>query len=198
MLDTYQYLVNTDFPSIRRTELETLQVNLGYLCNQQCLHCHVDAGPRRTEIMQLDTIGQVIEFLKRQNIRTLDLTGGAPEMNPHFRMLVQAARRLDVHVLDRCNLTILTEPGFEDIAGFLADNNVEVIASMPCYLRENVDRQRGKGVFDKSIEGLRRLNIAGYGRDESTGAQSGVQSSGAEPAATTGGAGTRLQENTTR
>jgi radical SAM/Cys-rich protein len=167
MLDTYQYLVNTDFPSIRRAELETLQVNLGYLCNQQCLHCHVDAGPRRTEIMQLETIGHVIEFLKRQNIRTLDLTGGAPEMNPHFRMLVQAARRLDVHVLDRCNLTILTEPGFEDIAAFLADNNVEVIASMPCYLQENVDRQRGKGVFDKSIEGLQRLNIAGYGRNES-------------------------------
>jgi len=167
MLDTYKYLVNTDFPTIRRTELETLQVNLGYLCNQQCLHCHVDAGPRRTEVMQPETVGHVVEFLKRQNIRTLDLTGGAPEMNPHFRMLVRAARSLGVHVLDRCNLTILTEPGFEDAAGFLADNRVEVIASMPCYLQQNVDRQRGEGVFVRSIEGLHRLNSAGYGHDES-------------------------------
>ena len=167
MLDTYIYLKNTDFPAIRRGELETLQVNLGYLCNQQCLHCHVDAGPRRREIMQQETIDQVIEFLKRQQIRTLDLTGGAPEMNPHFRMLVRTARELGVHVLDRCNLTILTEPGFEDFAGFMADNGVEIIASLPCYLQENVDRQRGKGVFDKSIVGLHRLNDAGYGHDGS-------------------------------
>jgi radical SAM/Cys-rich protein len=167
MLDTFVYLKNTDFPAIRRTELETLQVNLGYLCNQQCLHCHVDAGPRRSEIMQPETIDHVIEFIQRQNIRTLDLTGGAPEMNPHFRKLVQTACERGVRVLDRCNLTILSEPGFEDIADFLADNRVEVIASMPCYLRENVDRQRGKGVFDRSIEGLRQLNNAGYARDES-------------------------------
>ena len=167
MLDTFHYLKKTDFPVIRRTELETLQVNLGYLCNQQCLHCHVDAGPRRSEIMQLDAIDHVIEFLKCQHIRTLDLTGGAPEMNPHFRMLVRHARELGVRVLDRCNLTILSEPGFEDITDFLAEYQVEVIASMPCYLAENVDSQRGKGVFGRSIEGLRRLNSVGYGYDQS-------------------------------
>jgi radical SAM/Cys-rich protein len=167
VLDTFQYLKNTDFPAIRRTQLETLQVNLGYRCNQQCLHCHVDASPRRSEIMQRETIDHVIEFLKRQHIRTLDLTGGAPEMNPNFHMLVRAAHDLGVHVIDRCNLTILMQSGYEDMVVFLADNRIEVIASMPCYLKENVDRQRGSGVFDNSIAGLHRLNEAGYGHDES-------------------------------
>ncbi len=163
MLDTLEYLKNTDFPSIRRSRLDTLQVNLGYLCNQQCLHCHVDAGPRRTEIMDRATIDDVIRFLHKQQITTLDLTGGAPEMNPHFRDLVIAAREIGVHVIDRCNLTILEQPEYEQLAGFLASNNVEIIASMPCYLEQNVNAQRGKGVFEKSISGLQQLNALGYG-----------------------------------
>lgn len=163
MKDTLEYLTHTDFPVIHRGGLETLQVNLGYLCNQQCLHCHVDASPRRKEIMQRDTIDDVLEFLEKHNIKTLDLTGGAPEMNPHFRELVVAARAMDVHVIDRCNLTILEEDGFDWLADFLAVNNVEVVASMPCYLEENVDKQRGKGVFEHSIKGLKRLNALGYG-----------------------------------
>ena len=165
MLNTLDYLKNTDFPSIRRGRLDTLQVNLGYLCNQQCLHCHVDAGPRRTEVMTRKTIDDVIEFLQRQKISTLDLTGGAPEMNPCFRDLVTAVRAMGVHVIDRCNLTILDEPGHEWLAGFLADNRVEVVASMPCYLEENVNAQRGAGVFEKSISGLKKLNAQGYGVD---------------------------------
>lgn len=163
MKDTLEYLTQTDFPVIQRRGLETLQVNLGYLCNQQCLHCHVDAGPRRKEIMERETIDIVLEFLERQNIKTLDLTGGAPEMNPHFRDLVVAACAMNVHVIDRCNLTILEEDGFGWVADFLAENNVEVVASMPCYLEENVDKQRGKGVFVQSIKGLKRLNALGYG-----------------------------------
>ena len=166
MKDTFDLLLKTNFPAIKRAELETLQVNLGYLCNQQCLHCHVDASPRRTEIMTSETIADVINFIKKQNIKTLDLTGGAPEMNPDFVSLVQQVRDLGVHVIDRCNLTILLEEGYQDTAAFLADNFVEVVASMPCYLEENVDAQRGKGVFDLSIEGLKLLNQHGYGIDE--------------------------------
>lgn len=166
MLDTFEHLRNTDFPSIRRNRLDTLQVNLGYLCNQQCLHCHVDASPRRTEIMDRKTIENVIEFLSNQRISTLDLTGGAPEMNPHFKHLVQAASEMGVHVIDRCNLTILQEPEQEGLAAFLANNRVEIIASMPCYLEENVNAQRGAGVFDKSIKGLQKLNALGYGSSE--------------------------------
>ena len=163
MLDTLKFLRNTDFPSIRRSRLQTLQVNLGYICNQQCLHCHVDAGPRRTEIMSRETVDDVIRFLRKQNISTLDLTGGAPEMNPHFIELVTAASSMGVHVMDRCNLTVLEEPGHAGLAEFLAAHRVEIIASMPCYLEENVDAQRGTGVFDKSISGLQRLNALGYG-----------------------------------
>lgn len=162
MKDTFDLLVKTDFPPIKRAILETLQVNLGYLCNQQCLHCHVDAGPRRKEIMSSLTISDVLQFLEQKNIKTLDLTGGAPEMNPQFFSLVKQARDLGVHVIDRCNLTVLLEPGFENTAAFLAENKVEVVASMPCYLEENVDAQRGKGVFSKSIEGLKLLNKHGY------------------------------------
>ena len=167
MLDTFEYLKKSDFPPIRRGKLDTLQVNLGYLCNQQCLHCHVDAGPRRTEIMDGKTVDEVIRFLQKQRIATLDLTGGAPEMNPHFRALVKTAREMGVHVIDRCNLTILEEPEYEQLAGFLAEYAVEIIASMPCYLEENVNAQRGKGVFEKSIRGLRQLNAQGYGASES-------------------------------
>ncbi len=163
MLDTFDRLRETDFPSIRRNRLDTLQVNLGYLCNQQCLHCHVDASPRRTEIMERKTIDDVIEFLASKTISRLDLTGGAPEMNPHFKYLVKTAREMDVHVIDRCNLTILQQPGHEDLAAFLANNSVEIVASMPCYLEQNVNAQRGAGVFEKSIEALQKLNAIGYG-----------------------------------
>lgn len=163
MKDTLEFLKDTDFPALERSGLDTLQVNLGYLCNQQCLHCHVDASPRRTESMSADTIDEVITFLEQQKIKTLDLTGGAPEMNPYFRQLVTAARELGVHVIDRCNLTILEEEGYEWLAAFLSKNEVEVVASLPCYLEENVNAQRGKGVFDDSIKGLKKLNSEGYG-----------------------------------
>ncbi len=166
MKDTFDLLKNTDFPAIKRARLETLQVNLGYLCNQQCLHCHVAASPRRKEIMTAETIADVVDFLKQKNIKTLDLTGGAPEMNPEFFSLVKQAVDMGVHVIDRCNLTILLAPGFEKTAAFLAENKVEVVASMPCYLQENVDAQRGKGVFSDSIKGLKLLNHYGYGKDE--------------------------------
>ena len=160
---TLPLLEVTDFPAIQRGRLTTLQVNLGYRCNQQCVHCHVNAGPKRTEIMDKSIIDEIIMFLKKSEVRVLDLTGGAPEMNPHFRYLVEAARALDVHVMDRCNLTILNETGYEDLAEFLADNKVEIIASLPCYLEENVNKQRGKGVFAESIRGLQKLNNLGYG-----------------------------------
>jgi len=153
------------FPSIRRARLETLQVNLGYKCNQACLHCHVNAGPTRTELMSRETIVDVLAFLEVSGVRRLDVTGGAPELNPHFRELVLRARALGVHVIDRCNLTILEEPGQEGLAEFLAAQKVEVVASLPCYLEDNVDRQRGKGVFEKSLHAIRRLNVLGYAAD---------------------------------
>ncbi|MGD2081406.1 MAG: arsenosugar biosynthesis radical SAM protein ArsS [Chromatiales bacterium] len=165
MLETRQLLFPTSFPPIRRDRLTTLQVNLGYLCNQSCTHCHVGAGPGRTERMDARTAGKVLDFARAARVGTLDLTGGAPELNPQFRRLVKEARGLGLHVVDRCNLTILDEPGQEDLAGFLAANRVEVVASLPCYLEENVDAQRGKGVFDGSIRGLQRLNDLGYGVD---------------------------------
>jgi len=159
---TLSRLEVSDFPAIRRRRLETLQVNLGYKCNQSCLHCHVNAGPTRTEMMGRETISDIIAFLKASRVPKLDLTGGAPELNPHFRQLVLAARNLGVQVMDRCNLTILEQPGQEDLPQFLADNHVEVVASLPCYLEQNVDAQRGKGVFEASIRALRTLNAKGY------------------------------------
>ena len=164
MHPTFPLLVRTSFPPLRRRAVETLQVNLGYRCNQSCLHCHVNAGPTRTEAMSQETAEAVIDFLADSpEVRMLDLTGGAPELNPHFRRLVIAARARGVTVIDRCNLTILGEPGHEDLADFLAQHRVQVVASMPCYLEDNVDRQRGKGVFEASLRGLRRLNALGYG-----------------------------------
>ena len=151
------------FPALRRGALETLQVNLGYRCNQSCLHCHVNAGPTRTEVMSRETVTDVLAFLGVAGVKRLDLTGGAPELNPHFRELVARARELGVHVMDRCNLTVLEEPGQEDLAAFLAAHEVEIVASLPCYLEDNVDRQRGKGVFERSVRGLRALNALGYG-----------------------------------
>ncbi|MCL4801358.1 MAG: arsenosugar biosynthesis radical SAM protein ArsS [Burkholderiales bacterium] len=161
---TLPLLQSAAFPQIRRRKLETLQVNLGYKCNQSCLHCHVNAGPRRTEMMSAKTVDTVLAFLDASGVRTLDVTGGAPELNPEFRRLAAAARSRGVHVMDRCNLTILLEPGQEDLAEFLAGQRVEVVASLPCYLEDNVDRQRGEGVFRRSLEALRRLNALGYGR----------------------------------
>ena len=166
MRDPLPLLAHTSFPPLHRSRLTTLQVNLGYLCNQSCLHCHVNAGPRRTEQMSARTAGQVIDFIKASGVAVLDLTGGAPELNPNFRFMVDAAVDCGVRVIDRCNLTILFEPGQENLAEFLASRRVGVVASLPCYLDENVDRQRGKGVFDASIEGLRRLNALGYGGED--------------------------------
>src|SRR3954462_5555216 len=153
------------FPPLRRRRLETLQVNVGYKCNQSCVHCHVNAGPQRTEMMSPQVIEDVAAFLPR--VRTLDITGGAPELHPQFRSLVMRARRMGRHVIDRCNLTILGEPGQQDLAAFLAAERVEVIASLPCYTEELVDRQRGKGVYERSIEALCKLNALGYGAAQS-------------------------------
>jgi radical SAM/Cys-rich protein len=168
MRDTKPLLMVSNFPALTRGSLEILQVNLGYTCNLSCTHCHVNAGPKRTEQMDKTNIDLVIDILKQHTVKTLDLTGGAPELMPHFRYLVKAARELGVTVIDRCNLTILNEPGQEDLAQFLADYKVEVVASLPCYSEENVDSQRGKGVFESSIEGLKKLNALGYGKDDPT------------------------------
>jgi radical SAM/Cys-rich protein len=164
MRDTLPLLERIPFPPLRRARLETLQVNLGYRCNQSCVHCHVNAGPNRTEQMEPETIDVVLEVLQARRIGTLDITGGAPELHPQFRRLVQGAHALGVHVMDRCNLTILHEPGQQNLAQFLASERVEIVASLPCYLQDNVDRQRGKGVFEASLCALRRLNALGYGR----------------------------------
>ena len=166
MRDTWPLLEQIAFPPIRRGRLDTLQVNLGYRCNQSCVHCHVNAGPNRTEEMSSEVVDVVLAFLARKRVATLDITGGAPELNQHFRKLVRAARKMDVQVMDRCNLTVLEVPGQEDLAQFLACEEVEITASMPCYLEDNVDRQRGKGVFEGSLRGLQRLNKLGYGRAE--------------------------------
>ncbi|PKO92834.1 MAG: radical SAM protein [Betaproteobacteria bacterium HGW-Betaproteobacteria-10] len=163
MRDTFPLLVKTEFPAIRRRKLETIQANLGYRCNQSCFHCHVAASPKRTEEMAWETMAQLLELARRHDAQTFDLTGGAPEMNPHFRRLVGEARALGLRVIDRCNLTILSEPGYETLADFLAEQNVEIVASLPCYLEENVNAQRGDGVFAASIAGLRQLNALGYG-----------------------------------
>jgi radical SAM/Cys-rich protein len=151
--------------SLRHTRTEILQVNVGKLCNLTCIHCHVNAGPKRKEIMTRETIDRVIDWLVKTNIPTVDLTGGAPEMIPDFRYFVERLKALEPprHIIDRCNLTILLEPGYEDYASFLARHQVEVIASMPCYSPENVNAQRGEGVFDASIKALQLLNSLGYG-----------------------------------
>ena len=164
MHDTLHLLSRSDFPRLRRRAITTLQLNLGYRCNQSCLHCHVNAGPKRTEEMTDETVEAVIDFIAADSeITSIDLTGGAPELNRNFRRLVIAARARGLRVIDRCNLTILEEPGHEDLAAFLAAHRVEVVASLPCYQEENVDKQRGTGTFAKSLKGLRRLNALGYG-----------------------------------
>ncbi len=160
-------LTQSGLAPLRATGIAVLQINVGKLCNQTCRHCHVDAGPDRREIMPRDVAEACIDVLARSEIPTVDITGGAPELNPNFRWLVTQARRLGRHVIDRCNLTILLVPGQHDLAEFLAEHRVEIVASLPCYLAENCDSQRGDGVFDKSITALRRLNELGYGRPDS-------------------------------
>ena len=160
MRDTRPLLLQSDFPAIERGVLDTLQVNLGYLCNLSCVHCHVNAGPQRTELMSRKTIDQVLLLLAEAPVTCLDLTGGAPELNPDFRYLVTEARAL----VDRCNLTVLFEPGQEGLAEFLAQQEVEITASLPCYLEDNVEEQRGKGVYADSIRAIRLLNSLGYAR----------------------------------
>jgi radical SAM/Cys-rich protein len=152
------------FDGLRRTRVETLQVNVGKICNQACQHCHVDAGPKRTESMTRETAERVLELLRNTaDVETVDITGGAPELNVNFRALVKESRCLQKRVIDRCNLTILLEPGQEDLLRLLCDQQVHVIASLPCYTAENVDKQRGRGVFERSIRALKLLNEAGYG-----------------------------------
>jgi len=150
-------------------KVDTLQVNIGKLCNLACVHCHVESSPQKTvENMNQETVEAVVRFLDQADIKTVDITGGAPELNPHFRYLVTEARKRNLTVMDRCNLTVLFQPGQEDTAQFLADNQVEIVASLPCYLEENVDKQRGKGSFDQSVEGLKKLNSLGYGQEGSS------------------------------
>ena len=166
MLDARPKLLETNFPAIKRRSIDILQVNLGYLCNLSCTHCHVNAGPTRKELMSKEVIDDLLQLIDQRRIKTLDLTGGAPEMNPLFRYFVTEARARGVHVMDRCNLTVLFEPGQEEVAQFLRDNKVEIVASLPCYTEDNVDKQRGKGTFDGSIKALQLLNELGYGKGD--------------------------------
>jgi radical SAM/Cys-rich protein len=162
----YPLIKDTDFPQITRLSLKTLQVNLGYKCNQSCLHCHVNASPKRIEMMNKDTIDEVINFSYKNNVETVDLTGGAPEMNHFFKYMIKKLREKNINVIDRCNLTILEEKGMSRMIDFLAEHEVEIVASLPCYKDINVDAQRGKGVFTKSIKALQRLNKKGYGMNK--------------------------------
>ncbi|MBK6289096.1 MAG: arsenosugar biosynthesis radical SAM protein ArsS [Gammaproteobacteria bacterium] len=164
MQDTRPLLLASAFPAIERLAVDTLQLNLGYRCNQSCTHCHVNAGPTRTETMELEQIERALAAGRRHGIKTVDVTGGAPERHPRFRHLVRAARASGIAVIDRSNLTVLQEPGQEDLAEFLAAERVAVTASLPCYLETNVDSQRGHGVYARSVAGLRRLNELGYGK----------------------------------
>jgi radical SAM/Cys-rich protein len=167
MHDCKPLLLNSDFPVVARKPLEILQINLGYRCNLSCVHCHVNAGPKRTEAMSRETLEQILALADDANLHTLDLTGGAPEMHPDFKYLVRAARDRGITVIDRCNLTILEADGYQDMAEFLAGQQVNIVASLPCYLEDNVDKQRGKGVFRDSMAALQRLNRLGYGQPDS-------------------------------
>ena len=163
MHDVYPLLKHSDFPSIKRGNLDTVQVNLGYKCNQSCVHCHVNAGPNRKEEMSKLTIRDILKFIDKFKISNIDLTGGAPELNMNFRFFVRELKNRGCHIIDRCNLTIILEKSMSDLPDFFKENEVEIIASLPCYIKKNVDKQRGKDVFDKSIQALRLLNSIGYG-----------------------------------
>jgi radical SAM/Cys-rich protein len=156
-------LRNEGFERLRRAPLSTVQVNLGRLCNQACEHCHVDAGPKRTEIMSIDTMHEIVEWCRANRIHDIDITGGAPEMNPGFREFVDRCLAIGAQVTVRCNLTILMEKGQEDLAHWYAARGIKLVCSLPCYSSDNVDRQRGKGVYQRSIDALRQLNAVGYG-----------------------------------
>jgi len=160
-----QTLQSHDLPNLRRTQLRDLQINLGDLCNQACEHCHVEAGPKRTELMDWNTMQKILVWADKAGIKSVDLTGGAPEMNPHFREFILAFQEQGAQIISRCNLTILMEPGHEDLAQWYADHKIRLVSSMPCYTRENVEQQRGKGVFGKSIDALQKLNAAGYAHE---------------------------------
>jgi radical SAM/Cys-rich protein len=162
MRDTWPKLEHSDFPAIERGRITTLQLNLGYRCNLSCIHCHVNAGPRRTETMDRETMRLALEVGRKLGVTILDLTGGSPEMNSEFRWLVGHARQQGLHIMDRLNPTIMEEPGYDWVGEFLAEHRVEAVASLPCYSQENVDEQRGDGVFESSIRALRRLNDLGY------------------------------------
>jgi len=167
LLNRFQEKLSETNFDLKKSKIEILQVNLGKFCNLTCIHCHVESGPTQTrENMNQETVDAVIRLMDRLDIHSVDLTGGAPELHPNFRELVVEARKRNLHVMDRSNLTVFYEPGREDLPEFLRDQGVEVIASLPCYSQENVDRQRGKGTFDLSIKALRHLNELGYGQPE--------------------------------
>ena len=166
MHDVYPLLKYTDFPEIYRNKLKTAQVNLGYKCNQACVHCHVNASPKRKEEMSKNVMLDILRFIDIYDIKSIDLTGGAPELNKNFRYFVRELKKMGRHVIDRCNLTILLEKDQCGLAEFLRENDVEIVASLPCYIGENVDKQRGKNVFQSSIKALRLLNSLGYGLNE--------------------------------
>ncbi len=156
--------MKTPFPKIKKESIDTLQINIGYKCNQACKHCHVNSSPSRTEMMSEKILDLIPKIIKKFNIKTLDITGGAPEMNPNFKKLVLSLKNQDINIIDRCNLTIFFEKGYEDLPNFLAENKVIITASLPCYEKENVENQRGSGVFDKSINAIKILNNLGYGK----------------------------------
>lgn len=161
-------LARAGLGTLRREHVRTVQINVGKVCNQACHHCHVDAGPKRSESMSLRTVERLISLISRsEQVTTVDVTGGAPELNPSFKHLVARSRALGRNVIDRCNLTVAAEPGMEGLFEFLAAHEVAIVCSLPCYTAANVDAQRGRGVFHKSIEALRRLNALGYGRKDS-------------------------------
>ena len=158
--------MKTKFPYIKKEPIDTLQINIGYKCNQACKHCHVNSSPSRTEMMSEEILNLIPMIIKKFNIKTLDITGGAPEMNPNFKKLILSLKNQNINIIDRCNLTIFFEKGYEDLPNFLAENKVIITASLPCYEKENVEKQRGSGVFDKSINAIKILNNLGYGKNE--------------------------------
>src|SRR5687768_918941 len=164
LMNAFDQKLAEHYLTLRRARIETLQVNVGRKCNQACRHCHVDAGPWRTEMISVETARRIGAWIEQHRPEVVDITGGAPELSEHFRFMVQTARNAGSRVIDRNNLTILDEPGFEDLPDFLARQEVEVVASLPCYLPDNVAKQRGAGVYEKSIRGLKKLNAVGYGR----------------------------------
>ena len=165
-LKVNRYFMKTAFPNIKKEFIDTLQINIGYKCNQACKHCHVNSSPSRTEMMSEEILDLIPKIIKKFKIKNLDITGGAPEMNPNFKKLVISLKNQNINIIDRCNLTIFFEKGYEDLPAFLAENNVIITASLPCYEKENVEKQRGSGVFDKSINAIKILNKLGYGSNE--------------------------------